>query len=106
MLTLLSPDEDMCSMMTKEEAIEVGRKFFDDAVGELILQGGMISEQDIFCHEKYVVLPWDSIGFLEEGKWEERFIGNAPIRVDRDTGDCEFIGVLQAVEYRKLGFPV
>ncbi|MEU1901605.1 hypothetical protein ABZ512_24745 [Nocardiopsis dassonvillei] len=106
MLTLLSTDEDMCSMMTKEEAIEVARKFFDDAVGKLILQGGMISERDIFCHEKYVVLPWDSIAFLKEGKWEECFIGNAPIRVDRETGGCEFIGVRQAVEYRKLGFPV
>ncbi len=93
-------------MMTKEEAIEVAREFFEDAISKSIIQRGMFSEQDIFCHEKYVIVPWDSVAFIKEGKWEERMIGNAPIRVDRETGDCGFIGVRQAVEYRKLGFPV
>ncbi|MEU0239251.1 hypothetical protein ABZ234_16325 [Nocardiopsis sp. NPDC006198] len=93
-------------MMKKEEAIEIAKEFFRDESNEETFHGGMISEQDIFCHEKYVIVPWDSIGFLKEGKWKERFIGNAPIRVDRETGDCEFIGVLQSVEYRKIGFPV
>lgn len=93
-------------MMQKEEAIEIAKAFFRNEGNEEIFRGGMISDQDIFCHENYVIVPWDSIGFLKEHKWEERFIGNAPIRVDRETGSCEFIGVLQSVEYRKLGFPV
>lgn len=93
-------------MMAKEEAIQIAREFFEDAMNKAIIQRGMISERDIFCHENHVIVPWDSVEFLRDGEWEKGMIGNAPIRVDRETGSCGFIGVRQAVEYRKLGFPV
>ncbi|MES0835819.1 hypothetical protein [Nocardiopsis tropica] len=93
-------------MMEKEEAIDLARKFFKDAISKSMIQEGIISERDIFCHENYVIAPWDSAAFLKEGKWEERMIGNVPIEVDRETGNCRFIGIRRVIEYRDLGFPV
>ncbi|MFD3684161.1 hypothetical protein ACFWTE_04990 [Nocardiopsis sp. NPDC058631] len=93
-------------MMKREEAVDLAREFFEDAISKSIIQKGIISERDIFCHENYVIVPWDSAAFLKEGKWEERMIGNVPIEVDRKTGRCKFMGIGRVMGYRELGFPV
>ncbi|MES0836758.1 hypothetical protein [Nocardiopsis tropica] len=93
-------------MMTREEAVGLARKFFADAISKSMIQEGIISERDIFFHENYAIIPWNSAAFLKEGKWEDRLIGNVPIEVDRENGSCKFIGIGKVIEYRDLGFPV
>nr|BFE61777.1 hypothetical protein GCM10020063_063030 [Dactylosporangium thailandense] len=59
-----------------------------------------------FKDGRFFVVPYNSVDLLDHGDTEAELGGNAPIMVDRETGECHFMTLDEELEYHRRGFTI
>lgn len=93
-------------MIDREGAFERAKDFLDDQSKKWKHNRVRIIREDSFSHEGFLVVPYNSVDYLDGGVPGAILVGNLPIRVDLKTGECQFLDLLSVLDYRDLGFPV
>jgi hypothetical protein len=59
---------------------------------------------DSFRDGSLLIVPYDTVEYVETGDDRERLAGNYPVCVDLDTGECCFVGIDQYKSFVDRGF--
>lgn len=52
-----------------------------------------------FIEDGVLLVPWNSVAVVDHGIESAELAGNLPIRVDLETGACEYIDLLEMFDY-------
>lgn len=93
-------------MISREGAFERAKGFLDDQAKSWKHSKVRIIREDSFSYEGFLVVPYNSVDYLDGGVSSAILVGNLPVRVDLETGECHFLDLLAVLDCRDLGFPV
>lgn len=79
-------------------------------VAELV-QNGFFPESRVipemaFINDGFLIVSWNSVDFLDGGDGSAQLAGNAPFKVDLNTGECSDCPFEEVVDFLRRGlFP-
>ncbi|GAA0977225.1 hypothetical protein [Nocardiopsis tropica] len=94
------------SKLDREVAIIKAEEFLESESREWKYNDVKAMREKSFQHENDLIVPYNTISYLKTGKIEDGLVGNTPIRVNLETGACDFIDIIQVLDYRDMGYPV
>jgi hypothetical protein len=90
-------------MLNRAEALARAAKYLDDRRVSWKTTRVRLMPEIAFEHDGVLIVPFNSIAFLDEGNENSALGGNMPIRVDLISGQCDSISLMDLVRYMKLG---
>jgi hypothetical protein len=60
--------------------------------------------ESAFVDGIHLVVAYNSVAFLDEGEEGAELGGNMPVRVDLEIGECQFISMIDFLDYMDRGF--
>lgn len=60
--------------------------------------------ESAFIDGGHLVVAYNTIAFLDDGEEGAELGGNMPIRVDLESGECQFISMIDFLDYMDRGF--
>ncbi|MDE3721374.1 YrhB domain-containing protein [Nocardiopsis sp. N85] len=94
------------SQLDRESALAKAEEFLASESKEWKHKDIKIIHDKAFQHEGRLIAPYNTVSYLNTGKMEHGLVGNVPIEVDMETGECEFIDIMKVLDYRDMGYPI
>ncbi|MFI5911661.1 hypothetical protein [Dactylosporangium sp. NPDC051541] len=94
-------------MLDRAEALKIAAAFLERDAQEWTTKHEVRTIPDsAFTDGPFLIVPYNSVALLDHGDRSAQLAGNAPIRVDLATGECDLLDVIEVIGYRKRGFKV
>lgn len=90
-------------MLDRKEAQELAEKFLAERSKAWPANKVRLIPESCFIDRGLFIAPYNSIGFLDHADEMERLAGNFPVRVDLNTGECDFITMNEADDFMDRG---
>ncbi|MEV4442351.1 hypothetical protein AB0K09_25745 [Streptomyces sp. NPDC049577] len=90
-------------MLDRKEAQERAERFLAErsqAWGSINVR---LDLEYCFVEGDRFIAPYDTVEFLDHGDEDNRLGGNMPIRVDLNTGECDFLSWEEAHDFMARG---
>ena len=84
--------------MTKEQAFQVAKEYVDSESAQAGLELAILEDRTLDKPFGWVFF-YDTVEFIRTGDDMARAVGNAPLIVDRESGEVHSTGTARPVEY-------
>ncbi|GAA1153040.1 hypothetical protein GCM10009664_21250 [Kitasatospora gansuensis] len=90
--------------LDRSSALQLGAEFLAEDVKTWTHPSEVrIIPEASFGDANLLIIPYDTTEFLDRGISSASLMGNLPISVNLETGECDFIDMLEVLEYINRG---